>query len=498
MAFPEVRSSGSPDASVTTTPPPTEKLTKAAGLTFVSAVTGGLRDLLVAFAMGGLNRGSDSFFGVFLVTQFFFMIAVGGHLLSLGRITALGSDVRDGFYHTVFAPRLRMMAGITLVAMLPVMMVVYHNSIRDATIVAVLSAALLFCRGQAEFRHYVAVASGHLNTAMLAAIWQNILIIVAELACIVAGIRSLTLLVVGVVLGFVFQAGHLRRWNPGPRPQQAFDAEAYRVPWELSGRELLLYGGPALEQLLLPGLGGGVASLVVYARRIVMTLPTAFAIPLGFKLISSGHDDDDAVSVERKKMVVQSAAVLVVLSLAIVQASVVGLRLLAWLKQTGFQPTLMAKIDLLTLLPLTGLFGVGAIAFALHHAMSRQQQVLGHQRRAFVTTAVCTGAQLLGVAIGIALKSVLIVALAYSAAWLYASFRDFSFLTKWTELGRYLRLTLILLPVLYISTAAVVGSPPVGGSVGRELFIVLIGIVPIGAYLWAFRLSRQRSQGSWI
>jgi hypothetical protein len=196
--------------------------------------------------------------------------------------------------------------------------------------------------------------------------------------------------------------------------------------------------------------------------------------------------------------VMQSAAVLVVLSLAIVQASVVGLRLLAWLKQAGFQPTLMSKIDLLTMLPLTGLFGIGAIAFALHHGMSRQQQVLGHQRRAFVTTAVCTGGQLLGVAIGIGVHSVLIVALTYSAAWLYASFRDFSFLTKWSDLGLYLRLTLIVLPVLYVSTVGVLAAPPVGGSAGRELFILLIGIVPIGAYLWAFRLSRRGTQGSWI
>ena len=472
---------------------PTEKLHKAAGLTIASAVTGGLRDLLVLFALGR-SRRSDGFFALFLVTQFLYTVAVGGHLITLGRIAGLGRKVRTHFFHAKFAPRLRRMSIVCVVVVLPMMKFVYEQSWLAASVIAVLSAGLLICRGQAEFRSYIAISEA-LNTAMLAAIWQNVLIIVAAVGCWLAGIQNLAVIVVGIVLGFAVQAFHLRKWAPGLRARGVSNVVEHEVSWEVSSRELLWFGGPALESLMMGGLPGGVYSILVMARRIAVTIPISFAVPLGFRLISDSHDE--AKSRSNGAQVMQSVSVLVIIGLAIVQAAIVVLRMLAFAEHRNVSLGPIAKFDLPTLLPLTAAIALGSICFALHHALSRYQQALGDERRAVVTTAIATVAQIVGVLAGVLVKSVLLVGITFSLAWLMASIRDITFVTRWRYLERDLRTVLVWFPLLFVITSTVVVRAPFT-SPGMEVLIWIEGCLPLLAYFWGFQQARRGSQGSWI
>jgi hypothetical protein len=472
---------------------PEERLTKAAGLTVASALTGGLRDVSIFFALGR-TRKTDGFFALFLVTQFLYTIAVGGHLITLGKIATLGRLVRTDFFYRKFAPRLRLMAAVCIAVVLPIMKFRYDQSWVSSAVIAVLSAAVLVTRGQAEFRAYIAI-SEDLNTASLAVIWQNVLIIAAAVGCWIAGIQMLSVLVAGVALGFAAQAFHLRRWAPGLRVKSQGNLEEYHVLWEVSGRELLWFGGPAVESLLLSFFPGGVASLVIVARRLTVTTPISYAVPLGFRLISGSHDKDQTRS--NGAVVVQSVSVLILLALGIAQAVVVGLRVLAFAEHRHWHLGPITRFDLPTLLPLTACITIGSISFALHHALSRYQQALGHERRAFETTAIATGLQLVGVLLGVAFHSVILVGITCSAAWLVASVRDLSFLATWRDLSMDLRLVLTWLPALFLLTSAVVAQVRFT-SIGNELMVWLEGCLPLLAYFWAFQQARRRSEGSWI
>jgi hypothetical protein len=478
------------------TAPPSEKLTKAAGLTVASTVTGGIRDLAVVLALG-VSRRSDGFLGLFLVTQFLYMVSVGGHLLSLGRIGALGADARDGFYHRQFFPRLRRMAAISLVVTLVLMRFVYHESFTGTALIAAATAAVLLCRGEGEYRSYVAISGGALNTAMLAAIWQNVLIIVACLVCWVLHVRMLAPIVLGVALGFAAQAWHLRRWKPGARRAGLPSLDEYRVPWELSTRELLLYGGPAIEQVLLgllPG-GSGTGTIVVFARRIAGTVPAAFAVPFGMKLISGAGGKDEARA--NKTVILQSLSVLVVLSLAVAQLAVVGLRILRWMESSGVSLGPISKFRIGTLLGFTVLTALGSIANALHTALSRQQQVLGQQRRVLMTTGFSTGLQLAGIGLGLALRSPNVVVAAYTVAWIVGVVRDFAFFLRWRDMRRDQVTTLLVLPALFLLTAAM-SARTGGGNRGSELVVLVVGCVPLAAYALALRHARRHQSPSWI
>ncbi len=474
-----------------TTPTP-DKIHKAAGLTILSAVTGGLRDLAVVFALR-VSRASDGFFALFLITQFLYSLAVGGHLITMGRISALGPDVRSNFFHTRFAPRLRVMAGVSTIVVFPIMYGVYDQSLRSSLAIAVFSAAILLCRGAADFRSYAAI-SEQLNTAMLAAIWQNLLIIAAALVCRVAGARLLAVVVFGVVLGYVAQALHLRRWAPGPR-SPSFGARDHPVSWEISGRELLLYGGPALEQLIFRLFPAGTGTIVVFARRIAMTIPTSFAVPFGLKLLAGGSDRRSSKA--NGPIVVQSAAVLVVYSLVVVQVSIVGLRLLKWLEYRGWNIGRLSDFRPGDLLGFTVLSALGAVAWALHGAMSRHQQALGHERRAFLTTAMGTAIQLAGLLLGAALHSTVLAVGVFSLAWLLALLRDFRTVVAGRSLDREVRRVLTAIPVVFVLTAGYVAVAPLQNTL-LQAGILFVGCLPLVVYGWSWRRLRQSSTHSWI
>ena len=480
-----------PKPAVTDAPP--ERLTKAAGLTIASALTGGLRDVAVVAALG-TSRRSDGFFALFLVTQFLYTIAVGGHLITLGRISGMGRKVRTDFFYRKFSPRLRMMAAVTIVVVLPMMYFRYDQSLVSSVVIALTSGAILICRGQAEFRGYAAI-SENLNKATLAVIWQNVLIIAAAVGCWIAGAQLLPVVVIGVVLGFMAQGFHLRFWSPGLRGKSHANLDDYHVPWEVSTRELLWFGGPALEQLLLSFLPGGVPTILVMARRLAVTIPTSFAVPLGFKLISGSHDKDKTRS--NGAVVVQSTAVLIIIALAVVQATLVVLRILGFAEHRGWKLGLISKFDLPVLLPLTAWISFGCISFALHHALSRYQQALGHQRRAVITTSIATALQIIGVLLGLAFDSIIVVGAMFTVAWMTASLRDLSFLAKWRDLSGDLRIVLVWLPLLFLVTAAIVAKVPFR-STGNELLVWLEGCLPLLAYFWAFQQARRRTEGSWI
>jgi hypothetical protein len=496
MAFPslgEVDTGTIVTAPLVEATPPAERLTKAAGLTVASALTGGFRDLAVLLALG-VTRQSDGFFALFLVTQFLYTVAVGGHLITLGRLAGMGRKVRTDFFYRKFAPRLRTMALVSMVAVLPMMKFRYDQGWASSVVIAVLSAAVLVTRGQAEFRSYVAI-SEDLNKASLAVIWQNVLIIVAALGCWITGTRMLAIVVAGVALGFAAQAFHLRRWSPGLRCKSQGNLDEYHVPWEVSSRELVWFGGPALESLLLSFFAPGIATVVVMARRLTVTMPIAYAVPLGFRLISGSGDEKQTRS--NGAVVVQSISVLIVLALGIAQAVVVGIRVFAYAEKSGWKLGPISKLNLPTLLPLTACIALGSISFALHHALSRYQQALGQERRAFDTAAIATGLQILGVLLGIAFHSVILVGLTCSAAWLVASFRDLSFLVKWRDLDMDLRLVITWLPLLFVLTAIIVVQAR-HMSFGNELMVWLEGCLPLLAYFWCFQQARSRSEGSWI
>jgi hypothetical protein len=495
MAFPSLEVDT--DTIVTATPieatPPAERLTKAAGLTVASAMTGGFRDIAILLALG-VTRKSDGFFALFLVTQFLYTIAVGGHLITLGKLAGMGRAVRTDFFYRKFAPRLRAMALVSMVAVLPMMYFRYEQSMVASAVIAVLSAAVLVTRGQAEFRAYIAI-SEDLNTASLAVIWQNVLIIVAALGCWITGTRMLAVVVAGVALGFAAQAFHLRKWAPGLRVKSQGNLDEYHVPWEVSSRELIWFGGPAIESLLLSFFAPGIASIVVMARRLTVTMPISYAVPLGFRLISGSGNEKQTRS--NGAVVVQTISVLIVLALGIAQAVVVGLRVLAYAEHSGWKLGPISKLNLPTLMPLTACIALGSISFALHHALSRYQQALGQERRAFDTAALATGLQILGVLLGIAFHSVILVGITCSAAWLVASLRDLLFLVGWRDLDMDLRLVLTWLPLLFVLTAIIVVQARYL-SFGNELLVWLEGCLPLLAYFWAFQQSRRRSEGSWI
>jgi hypothetical protein len=480
MAFPSL---GEVDTDTTVTAPsieatpPAERLTKAAGLTVASALTGGFRDLAVLLALG-VTRQSDGFFALFLVTQFLYTVAVGGHLITLGRLAGMGRAIRTDFFYRKFAPRMRAMALVSMVVVMPMMMFRYEQSLTASIVIAVLSALVLVTRGQAEFRSYIAI-SEDLNKASLAVIWQNVLIIVAALGCWITGTQMLSIVVAGVALGFAAQAFHLRQWSPGLRGKSQGNLDEYHVPWEVSSRELVWFGGPAVESLLLSFFAPGIA----------------YAVPLGFRLISGSGDEKQTRS--NGAVVVQSISVLIVLALGIAQAVVVGIRVFAYAEKSGWKLGPISKLNLPTLLPLTACIALGSISFALHHALSRYQQALGHARRAFDTAAIATGLQILGVLAGIAFDSVILVGLTCSAAWLVASLRDLSFLVTWRELDMDLRLVITWLPLLFVLTAIIVAQAR-HMSFANELLVWLEGCLPLLAYYWAFQQARSRSEGSWI
>lgn len=475
-----------------TTAPAAEKIHKAAGLTIASALTGGLRDLAVVFALR-VSRASDGFFALFLVTQFLYSLAVGGHLITMGKISGLGPAVRSSFFHTRFAPRLRVMAAISTIVVFPIMYGVYDQSLPSSLAIAVFSAAILLCRGAAEFRSYAAI-SEQLNTAMLAAIWQNLLIIAAALACRVAGARLLAAVVLGVVLGYVAQALHLRQWAPGPR-LAASPVDDRPVSWAISGRELLLYGGPALEQLIFRLFPAGTGTIVVFARRIAMTIPTSFAVPFGLKLLAGGSNRRSSRA--NAPIVVQSAAVLVLYSLMVVQVSVVGLRLLTWIEHAGWNIGRLSDLRPAELLRFTVWSALGAVAWALHGAMSRHQQALGHERRAFITTATGTIIQIAGLLLGAALHSVGLAVGVFSLAWVLASVRDFQSVATWRGMVPDVRRVLVALPAVFVVTAWYVALAPLPGTM-MQVGILLVGCLPLVLYGWLWQRLRQSSTHSWI
>ena len=107
-----------------------------------------------------------------------------------------------------------------------------------------------------------------------------------------------------------------------------------------------------------------------------------------------------------------------------------------------------------------------------------------------VTSAIGTALQLIGVAVGVMLRSPEFAVGCFSVAWLVAALRDFGSLVRWPDVVAEQRLVLIGLPLLFLATTAPLAWVPVGG-VGRELALVAFGLVPTAIYGLLFLRSQR-------